>query len=206
MNGTLARVGGTPAVEIPAATLRAFASLVPTRSEFKTVPPVFIIDAIGDDKVQLFSTDARSAVFMRAEGHCQQRMAVELSLLRRLMQAHRDAEVFSVGASENDPHVQLRTFSENQTVAIQAPAVSCFADEAAVGRIYAMGDGEAGGGGRFHVHALQPLRTLLAAGGSVGEFKVRILEGDGPMVVDAQHEKGDWQVRLVVMRCAEKAK
>jgi hypothetical protein len=206
MTATLAPVRTIPAVEIPAATLRAFASLVPVRSEFKSVPALFIIDPAGDGQVRLFQTDGRSAVILRADGECQQRMAVDVAILRRLMRAHADAEVFSVVANEDEPFQRLRTFSTGQTVAIETPAEKCFADAAAIDQIEALGNGEAGDGGRFHLHALQPLRTLLAATGSVGEFRMRVMPGDGPLVVDAAHEKGDWKVRLVVMRCAEPAK
>ncbi|WP_094586596.1 hypothetical protein [Synechococcus sp. BO 8801] len=45
---------------------------------------------------------------------------------------------------------------------------------------------------------------LLGAGGSVGKFRVRILTGDGPMVMVAQHEKGDWEVRVLTMSCRER--
>ena len=193
-----------PTVEIPAATLQAFTSLVPVRSEFKTVPPVCIIDPIEEGRIRMFATDARSGVFMRADGHCQQRMAVDLTILRRLMAAHRCADVFSVVANEEEPFVTLRTFSENQTVAIQAPVVKCFTDAAAVDRIEAMGDREAGEGGRFHLHALQPLRLLLAAGGSFTDFRVRVCAGNGPLVVDGECEKGDWTARLIVMPCKAK--
>jgi hypothetical protein len=185
--------------------LRAFASLVPVQRQYNTLPAACIIDPTDDGRVRLFATDARWAVFLWADGHCQQRMALDLPILRRMMNCHRDAQVFSVGANQDEPFVQLRTFGEGQTVAFQAPVAKCFADMPTVDRIEAMGDGEAGGGGRFHLHALQALRLLLAAGGSVSEFRVRIIEGDGPLVIDGAHEKGDWTARLIVMRCGEKA-
>lgn len=153
----------------------------------------------------MFATDGRYAVILRAEGNVRHRMALAMPILRRLMNSHRHAEVFSVSAGENEPFVRLSSFSSGQTVAIEAAAEKCFTDAVAIDRIEAMGDGDTGGGGRFHLHALQPLRTLLAAGGSVSQFRVRVIEGDGPLVVDAEHEKGDWRVRLVVMRCSEGA-
>jgi prepilin-type processing-associated H-X9-DG protein len=191
-------------VEIPAATLRAFASLVPVQREYNTIPAACIIDPTDDGRVRLFATNGRWAVFLWADGHAQQRMALDLPILRRLMNCHRDAQVFSVAANEDEPFLRLRTFSEGQTVAFQSPVAKCFADAPTVDRIEDMGDGEAGAGGMFHLHALQPLRLLLAAGGNVSDFRVRIIEGDGPLVVDAEHEKGDWSARVLIMRCRER--
>lgn len=204
MTATLAKVCSTPAVEIPAATLRAFASLVPVGSAYKTVPPVCIIQPLPDSRVRLFATDSVSAVVLRADGHCQRQLAVDLPVLRRLMASHRDAEIFSVVADENSVFLQLRTFRQGQTVCLEAPAPDPFTTVEAINGIEALGDGQPGGEGTFSVLALQPLRTLLAAGGRLDRVRVRLIEGTGPLVIDAAYEKEGWTVRVLMMRCGER--
>lgn len=203
MTATLAKVRSAPTVEIPAATLRAFASLVPVGSAYKTVPPVCIIQPLPDGRVRLFATDSVSAVVLRADGHCQRQLAVDLPVLRRLMASHRDAEIFSVVVDDDSPFLQLRTFSSGQSVAMEAPAPDPFTTVEAIDGIEALGDGETGGEGTFGVLALQPLRALLVAGGKIDRVRVRLIEGSGPLVIDAGNEKEGWSARVLVMRCRD---
>lgn len=206
MSATLATVRGTPVCEIPASVLRAFASLVPVRSEYKSIPRVCIIQPLTDGWVRLFASDGVSAVFLRAEGNCQRQLAVDMPVLRRLMAAHSDADVFSVAGNEDEPFLRLRTFSQGQTVAIEAPAPEPFTTVEAIDGLEAMGDGEAGGGGTFSTVALGPLRAVLAAGGRVDRVRLRMMAGDGPLVIDAANEKEGWSARVLVMRCGEQRK
>ncbi len=201
MTATLARFHSTPACEIPAATLRAFASLVPPGSAYKTVPPVCIIQPLPDGRVRLFATHSVSAVVLRADGHCQRQLAVDLPVLRRLMAAHRDADVFSIAANEDEPFLRLRAFSQGQTVCLEAPAPVPFTTVEAIDGIEALGDGGTSGEGTFGVLALQPLRALLAASGAINRVRVRMMAGEGPLVIDAANEKEGWSARVLMMRC-----
>lgn len=205
MTATLTKTRSTPAVEIPAATLRTFVALVPTSRAYKTVPQLCIIHPTADGRVRLFASDGVSAVFMRADGNCERMIAVELPILRRLMASHRDAEIFSIAAVPDEPFLRLRTFSAGQTVAIEAPAPAPFTTAEAIDGIDALGDGEAGSGGTFAVLALQPLRTLLTAGGRINRVRVRTMAGEGPLVIDVAEEREGWEARLLVMRCREAA-
>ncbi len=81
-------------------------------------------------------------------------MALEMPILRRLLNAHRDAELVSIVAREDEPFLRLRSFSTGMTLAIEAVAVKCFADAAAINRIEAMGDGKTGGAATMSVLAL----------------------------------------------------
>jgi hypothetical protein len=204
MVSQIAPVKAMPTVELSGGVMRAFASLVPTRSDYKTVPPVCIIQPLPDGRVRLFSTDSVSAVVLRADGHCQRQLAVEMPILRRLMAAHRDADVFSIAANQDEPFLRLRTFSSGQTVAIEAPAPDPFTTVEAIDGIEALGDGETGGEGTFGVLALQPLRALLLAGGTIDRVRVRLIEGNGPLVIDGGNEKEGWSARVLMMRLGAK--
>lgn len=165
-----------------------------------------IIQPLPDGRVRLFATDSVSAVVLRTDGHCQRQLAVDLPVLRRLVAAHRDADVFSIAANEDEPFLMLRTFSQGQMVCLEAPAQDPFTTVEAIDGIEALGDGATGGEGTFGVLALQPLRVLLAAGGKLDRVRVRLIEGSGPLVIDVANEKEGWSVRVLMMRCREAAR
>ena len=204
MTATLATVRGTPTLELSASVLRAFASLVPTSSAYKTVPRLCILDPLPDGRVRAFSSDGVSAVIVRAEGHCQRPMALGMPILRRLLNSHRDAELVSIVARDDEPFLRVQSFSTGMTLAIEGAAEECFADAAAIDRIEAMGDGESGGSATMSVLALQPLRALLAAGGAINRVHVRVMAGEGPLVIDAAHPKEGWSARVITMRLRER--
>lgn len=69
----------------------------------------------------------------------------------------------------------------------------------------ALGPGKTGGGGIFSVLALQPVRTLLAAGGAINLMQLRLIAKEGPQVIDVGNEKEGLTARILVMRCDEAA-
>jgi hypothetical protein len=199
MVSSIAPIRTMPTVEVQAAPVRLALRLAPAAYGAK-VPRELVIEPHGEG-MRMFASDGAAFVVIEAEGHCGQRVAMETAPVRKLLDRHSDAELFTVTpAANSDWSWRVRTYSPCMTAGMEIRRGEGIPSDA-IERVARMGEGEEEGtAGSWSVMALRGLAVLLGTRQNFSRVGLAIA-GKGPLV--ASFEGEGFRGRLVTMRLGE---
>ena len=121
----LATIANGPIAEIPAKPLR-LAALLGCKSD-ERLAGVRIAPGPGGAGVRLEAITAQRLVRIESEeGEASTEVVLPVMPLRMMLQRHSDADFVGVAAVADEGLLQIRSYSESMTIAIQAPEVRAF--------------------------------------------------------------------------------
>jgi hypothetical protein len=195
-----------PTVEVQAAPVRLALRLAP-KTFGKSIPRDLQIEPHGEG-IRLFATDGVTAVIIETDGHCAQRVAIPTQALAKVLDRHDDAELLAVAPTPDggDWAWRIKTYSDTFTAVAEMPRGEPL-HPSGIERVLEIAEPqEVNTGGTWGVLALGSLSKLLAErnGAKLDRVNLATVGTTGPLVVTFVCE--GFTGKLLIMRCAEKAK